>query len=267
MFKQNSPANKGYVFFADTHYNGDMNITYKNVSAAIDKKLFNQLKWQAFQGTTSQFKKLPAKILNKNGTQIQKKFINMKGYIKFADTHYNGDMNKAYINVSATINKKLFLLLKWKHFQGTTSQFKKSPEKILNKDSTSVQTKFTGKQGYILFANTHYNGDMNLTHKNISAAIDKKLFNPLNWQAFKGTTSQFKKLPAKILGKDGTSVQTKFMGMKGYALFANTEYNGDMKKTYINVSAALDKKLFLLPGMEAISGTSLGTKRATHKYP
>ena len=89
-----------------------MQKTYKNISAIIDKKLFNQLNWQAFQGTTLQVKELRTNILNKDGTQIQQQFLGKQGYILFTDTYYNGDMQKTYINVSATLDKKFFNQLK-----------------------------------------------------------------------------------------------------------------------------------------------------------
>ena len=64
-------------------------------------------------------------ILDNQGN-IKPEYIGMGGYASFAHTHFKGDMQKTYINISAVlggVKATRALGLQWKFFQGTTSQF------------------------------------------------------------------------------------------------------------------------------------------------
>ena len=115
---------EGYALFAKEHYAGNMQKTYKNISAILNKKKKTELDWQTLQGTAEEYKKLREKILDTEGN-IQPKYIGMKGYALLAEEHYDGNMQKTYINVSAIlggVNRTRELGLGWK-FQGAVDQF------------------------------------------------------------------------------------------------------------------------------------------------
>ena len=230
---------EGYTQFADAFYNGDMSKTYKNISAILDKKTKQELYWQQFQGTTKEFRELRSKILDLNGNIITK-FLGTSGYARFANAFYNGDMSKTYINISAVLDQKTKQELYWQQFQGTTKEFRELRNKILDSKG-NIKTQFLGMSGYLLLADTFYNGNMLKAFKDVSAVLDKKTKQELHWQQFQGTTKEFRNLRNKFLDSKG-NIKTQFLGMSGYILLADAFYNGDMKKAHINISTLLNKK-------------------------
>ena len=100
----------------------------------------------------------------------------------------------------------------------------------------NIKSEYIGMDGYASFTDTHFKGDMLRTYKNISAVLDKELMRKLGWQQFQGTTKEYKKLRELILDNQG-NIKSEYIGMDGYASFANTHFKGDMQKTYSNISA------------------------------
>ena len=237
---------EGYLKFAKQHYGGNMQKTFINVSAVLDKETFKKLEWQGFQGSAKEFEKLPGKILHADSSFIKEKYIGQEGYIKFAKEHYGGDMGKTFQNVSSVLNKETFKKLGWQQFHGYTDEFEELIGKILYDDGFALNEEFLGQAGYLKFANTYYSGGMQKTFQNISSVLNKETFKKLGWQQFHGYTDEFEELIGKILHSDGTSLNEEYIGQAGYLKFAKEHYGGDMLKTFINVSAVLDKETFNL---------------------
>ena len=267
---------EGYPLFADTFYggekkeNGNMFNAFSNVSAILSTKLFKDLGWQQFHGTTKEFRELKNQILDENGNLKTEYIDQEQGYLLFADTFYGGDMNRTFFNVSAVLSKKLFKDLRWKHFHGATKEFKELKNQILDEDG-NLKAKYIGQEiGYPLFADTFYgekkneneNGDMLKAFKNISAVLSTKLFKKLGWQAFHGTTKEFRELKNQILDEVG-NLKAEYIGQEhGYPLFADTFYGGEKKekgnmlKAFSNISAVLSTELFKKLGWQAFHGTT-----------
>ena len=241
---------EGYALFADREYKreysageyaGDMQKAYLNISAILDKKQRQELGWQQFHGSTKEYRELKEKIVDKAG-QIRTEYLGMEGYALFADREYKreysaGDMLKAYMNISAILDKKQRQELGWKRFQGPTTNYKELKEKIVDKDG-KIRTEYLGMESYALFADRHYDGNMQKAYKNISAILDRKQRQELGWQKFQGPTKEYRELKEKIADKAG-QIRTEYLGMEGYALFADRHYDGNMLKAYMNISAIL----------------------------
>ena len=232
----------GYVNFSKKYFEGDMQKAYLNVSAVLGggSRLMKQLDWQAYQGLVLEFNTIRDKILNKDGS-IKEECKGMDGYVKFAKEYFEGNMQKTYINVSAVLggSSRLMKQLDWQKYQGLESDFNKIRDKILNKDG-SIREEYKGSDGYAKFAKDHFEGNMQKTYLNVSAVLGggSRLMKQLDWQAYHGQVSEFNKLREKILNEDG-SIREEYKGSDGYAKFAKEHFEGNMEKTYKNVSAVL----------------------------
>ena len=225
----------GYARFADQYFEGNMQKTYLNVSAVLGRSKMGQLKWQVFQGTTEGFFQLRGSFLNEEG-ELKKGFLGMEGYVSFADQYFEGDMQKTYLNVSAVLGRSNMAQLKWQEFQGTTEGFFQLRGSFLNEEG-ELKKGFIGMDGYVLFADQYFEGKMLKTYINVSAVLDRSSMGQLKWQAFHGTTGEFSNLEGKLF--EGGKLREKYTGMDGYARFADQNFEGNMLKTYKNVSAVL----------------------------
>ena len=232
----------GYVLFAEKYFEGDMLKAYKNVSAVLggSSRLMKQLDWQGYQGQASDFNKIREKILNEDGS-IREEYKESAGYVLFAEKYFEGDMKKAYKNVSAVLGggSRLMKQLDWQQYQGQVSDFNKIREKILKEDG-SIREEYKGRDGYPLFAEKYFEGNMEKAYQNVSAVLGggSRLMKQLDWQKYQGQVSDFNKLREKVLNEDG-SIKEEYKRSDGYTLFAEDYFEGDMQKTYINVSAVL----------------------------
>ena len=246
LIREEYKGMSGYAKFAEEHFEGNMQKTYKNVSAilggVVGSQLMKQLAWQAYKGQVSDFKELRYKILNKNDS-IREKYKGRDGYVKFAEKYFEGDMQKAYQNISAVLGGRSSHLMKqlsWQKYQGQVLDFKDLSDKILNKDG-SIREEYKGMSGYAKFAEEYFEGNMEKAYQNVSAVIGGvgfHLMKQLSWQQYQGQVSSFKDLSDKILNKDGL-IKKEYKGMFGCAEFAEKYFEGDMKKAYKNVSAVL----------------------------
>ena len=240
--KEEYKGSDGYVNFAKKYFEGDMQNAYLNVSAVLrgGSKLMKQLDWQQYQGQVSDFNKLRKKILNEDGS-IKEEYKGMDGYAKFSKEHFEGNMQKAYVNVSAVLGggSRLMKQLDWQSYRGQVSDFNKIREKILNEDG-SIREEYKGRDGYVKFVEEYFEGDMLKAYVNVSAVLGggSRLMKQLDWQAYQGQVSDFNKIREKVLNEDGL-IREEYKGSDGYASFAEKYFEGDMQKAYINVSAVL----------------------------
>ena len=177
----------------------------------------------------------------------------MDGYALFSEKYMEGKMQQAFINVSSALDKLKFADLDWQGFQGNVPEFMAFRNKILNKDG-SVREEYVGMDGYALFSEKETEGKMQKAFKNVSSVLDKLKFADLDWQQFQGTVSEFMAFRNKILNKDG-KVKEEYVGMDGYALFAEENMDGKMQKAFQNVSSVLDKLKFADLDWQQFQGT------------
>ena len=74
--------------------------------------MFVKLGWQQFQGNASEFQELIGKILNADGF-LKEEYFGQPGYLRFAEDHYDDNMQKAFINVSSVLDDEVFVKLGW----------------------------------------------------------------------------------------------------------------------------------------------------------
>ena len=240
--KEEYKGSDSYANFAKKYFEGDMQKAYKNVSAVLGRssRLMKQLAWQKYQGQVSDFNELREKILNEDGS-IREEYKGSDGYVLFAEKYFEADMEKTYINVSAVLGggSRLMKQLDWQAYHGQASGFNELRKKILNEDG-SIREEYKGSDGYVLFAEKYFKANMEKAYKNVSAVLGggSRLMKQLDWQQYQGQVSGFNELREKILNED-TSIRKEYKGSDGYVNFAKKYFEGDMQKTYINVSAVL----------------------------
>ena len=253
---------EGYIRYADEFYGrgrkklGDMHKTYRNVSAVLSESEKKNLNWQQYQGTIEDFQEERSRILDEKGN-VKKEYQGVEGYVRYADEFYGGerkefgDMLKAYINVSAVLNKSEKKNLNWQQYQGTTKEFREERSRILDEEG-KVKEEYRGVKGYVHYADEFYGGkrkefgDMFKAYKNVSAVLNGLEKKSLSWQIYKGTTENFQEERSRVLDKKG-NVKKEYQGVEGYIHYADEFYGGerkefgDMLKAYINVSAVLSE--------------------------
>ena len=237
QFVRDYKGQAGYLRFTKELSNiNNMDTAYKEVSARLNKQDMQKLKWQQYQGNPIDYKKEQDQILNSEG-EIRQEYIGREGYALYADRHHSGDMLKSYINVSVVLDQKDRKKLEWQKYQGNSIDYKKERTQILTPNG-EVRREYRGSEGYALYADRHHSGDMLKSYKNVSAVLDKKDMQKLEWQAYRGNSIDYKKERTQILTPNG-EVKLKYRGSEGYALYADRYHSADMQKTYLNVSAVL----------------------------
>ncbi len=242
---------EGYVRFADLYEEGKMHKAFGNVSAVLNKTLFKKLGWQQFYGSTTKFRTYREKILNETG-KLRPEFIGIEGYARFADLYEEGKMHKAFKNVSVILDKIDFKNLGWKSFYGSVLEFRSYKSKILDEEGR-LRPEFIGMEGYVRFADLYEEGKMHKAFGSVSAVLDKALFKKLGWSIFRGDVREFRRQKSKILHEDG-SFRMEFVGMEGYARFAEKYADGNMHKSFFNVSSVLNREQFKNLGWQQFHG-------------
>ena len=85
--KEKYKGMEGYEQFSLDYMKGNMNRTFRSLSALLDKETFKELGWQQFQGTVKEFRKIREQILNSDGS-VKEEYKGMKGYVQFAKDYY-----------------------------------------------------------------------------------------------------------------------------------------------------------------------------------
>ena len=108
-------------------------------------------------------------------------------------------------------------------------------------DKESFRNNYGGQEGYVRFVSALKGTEsMDYVFQEVSMRLEKSERDQMGWQQFQGKVSEFKELSKQILNEDG-SVKEEYTGKEGYARFSAKYLSGNMKKTYMNVSAVLGK--------------------------
>ena len=203
----------------------------------------------SFQGSAK--KQIEFEIRSLGVERFIEEYREQKGYVQSSE-NLTVRMDYAYKLVSKFLTKSQMSRLKWQMFQGKTEDFFELRGKILN-ESGELRKEYLGMKGYAAFADKHFQGEMQKTFHNVSAVLGgKREMNRLGWQQFQGTTDGFFELRGKLLNESG-ELKEEYIGIKGYAAFADKHFQGEMQKTFINVSAVLG-------GAKAMKELGLGWK-------
>ena len=115
-------------------------------------------------------------------------------------------------------------------------------EKI-TKDRASFIRDYQGQVAYLRFTEElPIQLRMDYVFAVVSQNLSEKEKKELNWQAFLGTTEEYRELRELILDNQG-NIKPKYIGMDKYASFAHTHFKGNMRTAYENISAVLGKEL------------------------
>ena len=160
-FIENYQGQAGYIQFVSELKRTELSMGYvfSEVSSILEKPEMKLLGWRKFQGKLSEFHELKQDILNEDGS-IKEDYEGMEGYVRFAEEYFSGNMKKAYINVSAVLDKSEMKLLGWRQFQGKASEFHKLEQVILEDDYNILKDDYQGMEGYVRFAEEYVSGDM-----------------------------------------------------------------------------------------------------------
>ena len=161
-------------------------------------------------------------------------FKNQEGYFRFCETYDYKTMEYVFKNVSRALGKK-FKILNWQQFHGSTKEFRAVRAEVLDSQG-NFKEEYRDMEGYAKFADQFYNGNMHKTFMNVSAVLDKQMFKKSGWQLFQGSTKEFRAIRTQILDNQ-VNFKKEYQGMEGCAKLADQFYNGDMFKTFQNVSA------------------------------
>ena len=253
--KEEYKGMSGYARYAKEYHGKAMQKAFQNVSSVLESSLFDQLGWQQYHGFVEEFSEEREQILNSDES-VKKEYKGMSGYARYAKEYHGKSMLKAFINVSSVLESSLFDQLGWQGYHGSTEEFSKEREQILNSDG-SVKEKYKGMSGYARYAKRYHGKSMHKTFQNVSSVLESSLFEQLGWQQYHGFVEEFSKEREQILNSDG-SVKEKYKGMSGYARYAEKYHGKAMQKAFQNVSSVLESSLFEQLGWQAYHGSTEG---------
>lgn len=224
--KKNYHGKEGYLRFCTFYFFGRLDTCFQRVSKALTKSVFSQLEWSGmYRGTVNDFYR-ELDLLS------EEKYHGRAGYLAYAADHHNGNLFRAFTNASAVLSKQDFSKLSWgKAYYGTVDQH-------LTEFKELTSGNYTNLIGYMTYADRFHSGNMLKAFTNATSILTREQLNRLNWgRRYQGTTSDYTKERNQVFEDD-------YQGVDGYIKYADRFHNGDMTKTFANVSAVLTKEEF-----------------------
>ena len=243
---------EGYARYAEKHHDSQMQRAFANVSAVLSKVEMRELSWQLYHGAVKEFQEERGRLLNKQG-KLRKELMGPEGNARYAETHHDSQMQKAFTNVSAVLSKAEMKELGWQQYQGTVKEFQEERSRVLNEQG-GLREEFIGMEGYALYAETHHDSQMERAFRNVSAVLSKAEMKELGWQTYHGAVKEFQEERSRVLNEQG-GLREEFIGQEGYALYAETHHDSQMQRVFMNVSAVLSKVEMKELGWQKYEGT------------
>ena len=187
--KQKFTGMDGQERFAQKHFYGNMFKSFKNVSAVLSPREMKQLEWQQFHGFDQEYNRLKSLITDESGnirSDFLKNYEGMDGLARFAEEHFDENMLKAFVNVSAVLGGVLImreLELGWKAFYGTTDQY----SALIKFFEETTFEELQNLKGQQMVADLIFKGHKINAYKNVSSLKERLLnkkedFKNLNWR-------------------------------------------------------------------------------------
>ena len=111
---------EGYIkFVEELEGTKRMDYVFDEVSKILGHAKMKELQWQKFRGTSEGFQYFKELL----SLDVIEKHKGMKGYVSFAEKYFEGDMQKAYINVSAVLGGGSRLMIRLEAYLGSVSDF------------------------------------------------------------------------------------------------------------------------------------------------
>ena len=183
--KQEYKGMDGLAKLAEEYFDGNMLGAFLNVSAVLSPHEFKKLGWRSYRGTVSEYNRLKSLITDEDGN-IKQEYKGMDGLARFAEEHFDENMLKAFVNVSAVLGGILImreLELGWKAFYGTTDQYS-ALIKLFEETTFEELQNLKGQQ---MVADLIFKGHKINAYKNVSYLKERLLnkkedFKNLNWR-------------------------------------------------------------------------------------
>ena len=176
----------GYYEFAQSELGGNMVRTFANVSASLNKNIFEWLEWKMFTGSARLFDT----IRNMKEEEINL-YIGSKGLILAADKFFQANLQRAYQGFSSAFGKD-FKQFSWKLFSGNVEHLNKIREVIF--ENGLIKEKYKGMVGYLQAGKDIYgDSDMEKTFKNVSFILGEPM-SVIGWKLFQGSSQDFEDL-------------------------------------------------------------------------
>ena len=254
----------GYDRYTTAHNKGDMQKAFTNVLAVLDRTVFKGLGWKKYNGTTEQLPKERENILGENN-RPKAKYLGMDGYRRYAVDHHGRDMQKAFENVLAVLDRTVFKELGWQRYEGFLEQMQKERKQILDADG-EPKTKYLGMDGYIKYTEDYYKEeqkigdeiyykrDMSRAFQNVLAVLGQTVINRLSWKRYNGFYEQAQKEREQILDATGQP-KMEYLDIDGYSRYAIDYHAGDMHQAFQDVLAVLDRTVFKRLGWRQYRGS------------
>ncbi len=223
---------EGYPRCAEDHFDEDMLKAFKNASAVLSKEEMALFGWQQFQGPVALFRAMRGKLFNPDGSPKKEYIGQMEGYPRCAEDHFDGAMQKAFINASAVLTEKERKLFGWQQFQGPVAEFRAMRGKLFNPDGSPKKEYIGQMEGYPRCAEDHFDEDMLKAFKNVWAVLTEKERKLFGWQAFHGSASQFHSLIEDFL----EHYPKGWMGPESQSRVADKIFKGNKITACRNVS-------------------------------
>ena len=74
-----------------------------------------------------------------------------------------------------------------------------------------------------------------------SAVLSKREMDELGWQMFYGTAHEYRITRSRIVDENG-NLREEFLGMEGYAAFAEKYHESRMRQAFVNISASFEQE-------------------------
>ncbi len=228
LFRQNTEegginkkyvGQKKYIQVADKLFHGDMNTAFINVYAVVaDPVQFQTLQWRHFNGSTREFRRLKSHLLDSRG-DFKQKWKGQKAYTQFATEFFNGNMTKAFRNVSAFApSKRVFKKIQWREFLGSVSDFHNLRTELFD-PLNGLKPRYIGTIGLKRIAQERFKNNMNRAFAQVTAVLTPREFKTLKWQHFVGKAHQAQTLHSLLLDRKG-NIREQYTGQAGYLQFS-----------------------------------------------
>ncbi len=229
----------GYMRFADDHFNGKMATAYQVLSALM-KVGDEGLKVMNWPGqilcdtiTLSQLQKAM-----EDGTLV-KVYSGVEGYSRFAKDHFDGQMKEAYKTLSALMKTgdEGLKVMNWPGMIMCSATKLEELQKAMV--AGEIQKTYGGLDGYMLFADDHFNGQMQAAYQTLSALMKtgEEGLKVMNWAGcIICDTAKTKELQKAMVSGE---IQKAYGGLDGYMRFADDYFNGQMQSAYKTLSALM----------------------------
>ena len=246
-------SQEGYLRFVEEHFpNLQMDTVFVYVSKILPKKELTELGWQKYVGTVSGFRAERNRLFNEQG-KLKEEFIGLEGYARYVEEYHNSQMERAFVNVSAVLLKAEMKKLGWQLYKGTVIDFRKERGRLFNEQG-KLREEFIDMAGYARYAEKHHGSQMARAFANVSTVLSKVEMKELGWQRYEGSVNSFRKERGRLFSEQG-ELREEFIGLEGYARYAEKHHDSQMARAFQNVSVVISKAEMKKLGWQTYQGT------------